>query len=60
MLLVIVFFHVSFAVNPKNGRPGSMISKEIYEIVLRLWTLLSSTIVISTTTCESIAFSPDM
>ena len=28
--------------------------------MLRLWTLLSSTIVISTTTCECISFSPDM
>ena len=26
-------FHVSFIVNPKNGRPAAMISKEIYEIV---------------------------
>ena len=27
------FFHVYFIVNPKNGRPAGMISKEIYEIV---------------------------
>ena len=27
------FFHVSLIVNPKNGRPAAMISKEIYEIV---------------------------
>ena len=27
------FFHVSFTVNPKNGRPAAMISKEIYEVV---------------------------
>lgn len=26
-------FHVDFVVNPKNGRPAGMISKEIYEIV---------------------------
>jgi hypothetical protein len=26
-------FNVSFTVNPKNGLPASMISKEIYEIV---------------------------
>src|SRR5882757_6320407 len=26
-------FHACFAVNPKNGRPAGMISKEIYEIV---------------------------
>ena len=30
---LLLFFHVSFKVNPKNGRPASMISKEIYEIV---------------------------
>ena len=31
--LLLSFFHVSSTVNPKNGRPASMISKEIYEIV---------------------------
>ena len=32
--LLLVFFHVFFlTVNPKNGRPAAMISKEIYEIV---------------------------
>lgn len=32
-MFVRVRSHVSFVVNPKNGRAASMISQEIYEIV---------------------------
>ena len=36
---------MSFSVNPKNGRPAAMISKEIYEIVCENAEALDSAII---------------